>query len=65
MPWIPTANGWGPSNCRTRSSSIGESLPVPKKAPTVGEHTEAVLRDVLGYDDAQIKSLRDNEVVNG
>ncbi len=35
-----------------------EALPVPTKAPTVGEHTEAVLRDVLGYDDATITELR-------
>jgi len=36
----------------------GEELPVPTKAPEVGEHTEAVLRDVLGYDDAKVASLR-------
>ena len=30
---------------------------MPTKAPTVGEHTEAVLRDVLGWDDAQIAPL--------
>ena len=35
-----------------------EALPVPTKAPTVGEHTEAVLRDVLGYDDAKLAELR-------
>jgi len=37
----------------------GEVLPVPSKAPEVGEHTEAVLRGVLGYDDAKVASLRD------
>ena len=37
----------------------GEELPVPTKAPEVGEHTEEVLRDVLGYDDAKLASLRD------
>jgi crotonobetainyl-CoA:carnitine CoA-transferase CaiB-like acyl-CoA transferase len=37
----------------------GEELPVPTKAPTVGQHTEAVLRDVLGYDDEQVQHLRD------
>ncbi len=31
---------------------------VPTKAPTVGEHTDAVLADVLGYDDDQIAGLR-------
>jgi len=38
---------------------IGESLPVPAKAPVeVGRDTEAVLRDVLGYDPARIAALR-------
>ncbi|MDQ1432767.1 MAG: hypothetical protein QOF40_3369 [Actinomycetota bacterium] len=37
----------------------GEELPVPAKAPEVGEHTESVLRDVLGYDDAKIAQLRE------
>ena len=35
---------------------IGETLPAPTKAPTVGEHTEAVLRDALGWTDTQIAS---------
>jgi crotonobetainyl-CoA:carnitine CoA-transferase CaiB-like acyl-CoA transferase len=37
----------------------GEELPVPTKAPELGEHTHSVLRDVLGYDDARVASLRD------
>ncbi|MEM5342416.1 CaiB/BaiF CoA transferase family protein [Paraburkholderia azotifigens] len=31
--------------------------------PTLGEHTEAVLRDVLGYDDGQIDGLRGRSVI--
>jgi crotonobetainyl-CoA:carnitine CoA-transferase CaiB-like acyl-CoA transferase len=38
---------------------IGEELPAPTMAPTVGEHTEAVLRDVLGKDDDAIAALRE------
>jgi len=38
---------------------IGEPLPLPTKAPTVGEHTEVVLREVLGYDEARITVLRE------
>jgi crotonobetainyl-CoA:carnitine CoA-transferase CaiB-like acyl-CoA transferase len=38
---------------------IGEELPPPTFAPTVGEHNEQVLRDVLGYDDAEIAKLKD------
>jgi crotonobetainyl-CoA:carnitine CoA-transferase CaiB-like acyl-CoA transferase len=37
----------------------GEELPVPTKAPEVGEHTEQVLRGVLGYDDAKLAALRE------
>lgn len=37
----------------------GEGLPVPTKAPTVGQHTDEVIRDVLGYDDARLESLRE------
>jgi crotonobetainyl-CoA:carnitine CoA-transferase CaiB-like acyl-CoA transferase len=37
----------------------GEALPEPSKAPTVGQHTEAVLGTVLGYDGSRIAALRD------
>jgi crotonobetainyl-CoA:carnitine CoA-transferase CaiB-like acyl-CoA transferase len=37
---------------------VGEELPSPGMAPTVGEHNRAVLRDVLGYDDERIASLK-------
>ncbi len=35
-----------------------ETLPDPARAPTVGEHNEAVLGEVLGYDAERIESLR-------
>jgi len=37
----------------------GETLPEPAKAPTVGQHTEEVLRSVLGYDAGRIAALRE------
>jgi crotonobetainyl-CoA:carnitine CoA-transferase CaiB-like acyl-CoA transferase len=37
---------------------VGEELPPPAKAPTVGQHTDEVLRDVLGYDDNRIAAAR-------
>ena len=37
----------------------GETLPEPATAPGVGEHNEAVLKQVLGYDDTRIARLRD------
>jgi crotonobetainyl-CoA:carnitine CoA-transferase CaiB-like acyl-CoA transferase len=38
---------------------VGEELPAPTKAPTVGEQTEAVMESVLGADAARIAELRD------
>jgi crotonobetainyl-CoA:carnitine CoA-transferase CaiB-like acyl-CoA transferase len=39
---------------------VGEELPAPRKAPTVGQHTDEVLRDVLGKTDAEIAALKVN-----
>lgn len=38
---------------------VGDELPPPRKAPTVGQHSDEVLRDVLGKTDAEIAHLRD------
>lgn len=37
---------------------VGEELPHPAKAPTVGEHSETVLRQVLGWDEGRIGAAR-------
>ena len=37
----------------------GEELPAPTQAPTVGQHTDQVLREVLGYGEARIRALRE------
>lgn len=38
---------------------VGEDLPSPARAPVeVGRDTEAVLREILGYDDERIEALR-------
>lgn len=42
---------------------VGEKLPIPTHAPTVGEHSEQVLRETLGYSDEQIAVLRDADVI--
>jgi crotonobetainyl-CoA:carnitine CoA-transferase CaiB-like acyl-CoA transferase len=38
---------------------IGEELPVPAHAPTVGQHSEDVVRSVLGWDDDRIAAARE------
>ncbi len=37
---------------------LEEELPPPSKAPTVGEHNERVLAEVLGYDAAEIAKIK-------
>ncbi len=37
---------------------VGEELPTPDHAPTVGQHTDEVLADLLGWDEATIKETR-------
>ena len=37
---------------------LDEELPVPAMAPTVGEQSEQVLAEVLGYDAERIEALR-------
>lgn len=37
---------------------LSASPPAIRRSPLLGEHTEEVLREVLGYDDAKISSLR-------
>jgi crotonobetainyl-CoA:carnitine CoA-transferase CaiB-like acyl-CoA transferase len=59
LPLIPAAR-LGADMLPTPLKFIGEELPVPTKAPTVGEHTEIVLRDALGWTDAQIAEARAN-----
>jgi crotonobetainyl-CoA:carnitine CoA-transferase CaiB-like acyl-CoA transferase len=38
---------------------VGEELPHPSKAPTVGQHTEEVLHRLLGWDDRRIAEARE------
>ena len=42
---------------------VGAQLPEPSRAATLGEHSDEVLREVLGYTAEQIRALRDDEVV--
>jgi len=38
---------------------LSASPAVIKRSPTLGEHTDEILREVLGYDEAKIKALRE------
>jgi crotonobetainyl-CoA:carnitine CoA-transferase CaiB-like acyl-CoA transferase len=58
FPLLPEAE-MGADQLFTPLHFVGEDLPHPAKAPTVGQHTEEVLRHVLGYDDNQIANVRD------
>jgi crotonobetainyl-CoA:carnitine CoA-transferase CaiB-like acyl-CoA transferase len=57
MPWMPR-EVLGSDQLPSPIKLINESLPVPTKAPTLGQDTDEVLRGVLGYDDDRIAELR-------
>ncbi len=58
LPLIPKERV-GADMLPTPIKFIDEELPVPTKAPTVGEHTERVLRETLGWSDDQIARARE------
>ena len=57
MPWLP-ADKHGIDMLPTPIKLPDEELPPPSKAPTLGQDTDHVLADVLGWDDARIAELR-------
>jgi crotonobetainyl-CoA:carnitine CoA-transferase CaiB-like acyl-CoA transferase len=57
--WIPADQIGGTEQLLFPLHVEGEDLPVPSRAPTVGEHTNAVLASALGYDNARIAALRE------
>ena len=42
----------------------GKSIDIERAAPDLGQHTEAVLRDLLGYDDQALRRLADAGVTS-
>src|SRR3954470_7577864 len=62
LGWIP-ASRLGADQLAFPVRFVGEELPVPEKAPTVGEHTYAVLRSCCDYDDHQVAELRKSGVL--
>jgi len=59
MPWIP-ASRLGADQLPSPVKLLGEDLPVPEAAPTVGQHNDDVLRSLLGYDEDRIARLRES-----
>ncbi len=57
FPWLP-ASELGADMLPTPLKFLGEDWPDPVRAPTVGQHTEDVLRQALGYDAAKVEALR-------
>jgi crotonobetainyl-CoA:carnitine CoA-transferase CaiB-like acyl-CoA transferase len=57
MPWIPQAR-LGAEQLPLPIKLIDRELPSPSMAPTVGQHTDEVLREVLGYDEPRVAALR-------
>ncbi len=57
LPWMPV-DQVGAEQLPTPLKFIDAALPEPTRAPTLGQHTDEILGQVLGYDDARIAELR-------
>jgi len=57
LPWFDQ-DRLGTEQMPSPIKLLDGELPVPTKAPTVGEHTDEVLADVAGYDPERIAALR-------
>jgi crotonobetainyl-CoA:carnitine CoA-transferase CaiB-like acyl-CoA transferase len=62
LPWIPI-EAVGTLQQPMPLKVVGEDWPIPTHAPELGQHTDEVLRDVLGYDDAKVKALREQGIL--
>jgi crotonobetainyl-CoA:carnitine CoA-transferase CaiB-like acyl-CoA transferase len=58
LPWIPKEQ-LGADMLPFPVKLVGGELAWPERAPTLGQHTDEILRTRLGYDDARIAALRE------
>jgi crotonobetainyl-CoA:carnitine CoA-transferase CaiB-like acyl-CoA transferase len=58
LPWIPK-EVVGADQLPSPLKFADAPVPVPTKAPTVGQHTDEILAEVLGYDADRVAALRD------
>ncbi len=59
MDWIPRER-LGAEQLPVPLKMVGADLPLPAKAPEVGQHSEEILKEVLGYDDERLTALRES-----
>jgi crotonobetainyl-CoA:carnitine CoA-transferase CaiB-like acyl-CoA transferase len=59
MDWIPRER-LGAEQLPVPLKIVGDDLPLPAKAPEVGQHSEEILKEVLGYDDERLTALRES-----
>jgi crotonobetainyl-CoA:carnitine CoA-transferase CaiB-like acyl-CoA transferase len=57
FPWWP-ADKHGTELLPVPVKLVGETLEPPRRAPTLGQHTQEILRDVLAYDGDRIAALQ-------
>ena len=60
LGFLPAADH-GADMLPTPVKLVGATIAPPRKAPTVGQHTEEVLRDVLGLDDDAIAEIQGDD----
>jgi crotonobetainyl-CoA:carnitine CoA-transferase CaiB-like acyl-CoA transferase len=64
LPWYPAAKH-GADMLPFPVKFVDETLPAPAHAPTPGEHSEQVLKQLLGYDPKRIEALRASGALGG
>jgi crotonobetainyl-CoA:carnitine CoA-transferase CaiB-like acyl-CoA transferase len=57
LPFLPR-EALGAEQLPSPIKLLDEELPVPTRAPTVGQHTDEVLRELPGYDEERVAALR-------